>query len=71
MEEIENKLDLVLRNQEVLNKNQLIIYSQLLEIEGKFSSDSKEFIRNYIADIAGTVTAELGLIDILNSIKKI
>lgn len=69
MESIEEKLDKVLKNQEILNKNQIAIYSLILRIEEKMPSGSKEFLRNYLADIAGTVTAELGLVDILNIIK--
>lgn len=67
-----NKLDLILKNQEILNRNQITIYRELLLVESRlFKSESKEFLRNYLADIAGTVTAELGLVDILNSIKKV
>lgn len=39
-------------------------------IEEKLPSGGKEFLRNYLADIAGTITAELGLVDILNTLKK-
>lgn len=69
MKGIEEKLDKILKNQEILNKNQLAIYGLLLKIENKMPSGGKEFLRNYLADIAGTVTAELGLVDILNTIK--
>lgn len=67
---MEEKLDLILRNQEILNKNQLAIFAELLEIEKMLPSGGKEFLRNYLADIAGTVTAELGLIDLLKVFKK-
>lgn len=67
-----NKLDLILKNQEVLNRNQITIYQELLLVESRlFKSEAKEFLRNYLADIAGTITAELGLVDILSTIKKI
>ena len=33
-------------------------------------SEGKEFLRNYLDNIAGTVTAGLGLVDILNTIKE-
>lgn len=70
MENIEEKLDKVLKNQEILNKNQLAVYGLLLKIESKMPLGGKEFLRNCLADIAGTVTAELGLVDILNAIKE-
>lgn len=70
MNEIQEKLDKIIKNQEILNKNQVAIYDLLLRIESKMPSGEKEFLRNYLADIAGTITAELGLVDILNEIKK-
>lgn len=69
MESIEEKLDKVLKNQEILNRNQIAIYNLLQSLKRKVPSDGKEFMINYIADIAGTITAELGLVDILNAIK--
>lgn len=69
MESIEEKLDKVLKNQEILNRNQIAIYNLLQNLRKKVPSDGKEFMINYIADIAGTITAELGLVDILNAIK--
>lgn len=66
---MEDKLDLIIKNQEILNKNQLTIYNLLVHIEKKLPSDGKEFVINYVADIAGTVTAELGLVDILQAVK--
>lgn len=69
LESMEDKLDLITKNQEILNKNQLAIYNLLVHIEKKLPSDGKEFVINYIADIAGTVTAELGLVDILQVVK--
>ena len=67
---MEDKLDKVLKNQEILNKNKLAIYGVLIKIGEKLPSGGKEFLRNYLADIAGTITAELGLVDILNTLKK-
>lgn len=64
---MEDKLDKILKNQEILNKNQLAIYGVLMKIEEKLPSGGKEFLRNYLA---GTITAELGLVDILNTLKK-
>lgn len=69
LESMEDKLDLIIKNQEILNKNQLAIYNLLVHIEEKLPSDGKEFVLNYVADIAGTVTAELGLVDILQTVK--
>lgn len=69
---MEDKLDRILKNQEILNRNQLTIFREILAVESRlFKSESKEFLRNYLADIAGTITAELGLIDILNTMKKL
>lgn len=67
---IEEKLDRVLSNQEILSRNQLEIYRKLVEIDSQIYKDSKkEFLRNYLADVAGTITAELGLVDLINSLK--
>lgn len=66
---MEDKLDLIVKNQEILNKNQIAIYDLLLYIENKLPSDGKEFMINYVADIAGTITSELGLVDILQAVK--
>lgn len=67
---MEEKLNQILKNQEILNKNQLAIYSLLLEIENKIPSGGKEFLNNYLADLAGTATSEFGLVDILKAIKR-
>lgn len=68
---MEDKLDKILKNQEIINRNQVTIYRELLLVESRlFKSESKEFLRNYLADTAGTITAELGLVDLLNAIKK-
>ena len=68
---MEDKLDKILKNQEIINRNQVTIYRELLLVESRlFKSESKEFLRNYLTDIAGTITAELGLVDLLNAIKK-
>ena len=67
---MEDKLDIIIKNQETLNKNQLIIFNELLRIEERlYKSESKEFIRNYLADLAGTATSVLGLEDILKKVK--
>ena len=67
---MEDKLDIIIKNQETLNKNQLIIFNELLRIEERlYKSESKEFIRNYLADSASTVTSVLGLEDILKKVK--
>ena len=71
LESMEDKLDKILKNQEIINRNQVTIYRELLLVESRlFKSESKEFLRNCLADIAGTITAELGLVDLLNAIKK-
>lgn len=68
---MEDKLDKILKNQEIINRNQVTIYRELLLVESRlFKSERKEFLRNYLADVAGTITAELGLVDLLNAIKK-
>lgn len=67
---MEDKSDKVLRNQEILNKNQLAIYGVLMKIEEKLPSGGKEFLGNYLADIAGTITAGLGLVDISDTLRK-
>ena len=67
---MEDKLDIIIKNQETLNKNQLIIFNELLRIEERlYKSESKEFIRNYLADLASTATSVLGLEDILKKVK--
>jgi hypothetical protein len=63
MYKIQEKLDEIIKNQEILNEIQVAIYDLLLRIESKMPSGEK-------TDIAGTITAELGLVDILNEIKK-
>ena len=68
---MEDKLDKILKNQEMINRNQVTIYRELLLVGSRlFKSESKEFLGNYLADIAGTITAELGPVDLLNAIKK-
>lgn len=53
---MEDKLDKILKNQEIINRNQVTIYRELLLVESRlFKSESKEFLRNYLADIAGTI----------------
>lgn len=61
---MDEKLDKILENQQA-------IYNKLSEIfELLQKIDKHAWISNYTADIAGTVTAELGLTDMLRSIKK-
>lgn len=68
---MEDKLDKILKNQEIINRNQVTIYRELLLVGSRlFKSESKEFLGNCLADIAGTITAELGPVDLLNAIKK-
>ena len=64
---MEDKLDLILRNQEIINRNQLIIYREILASR---RSTGSEFLVNYLADLAGTATSILGLDDVLKDIKK-
>ena len=68
---MEDKLDKILKNQEIINRNQVTIYRELLLVGSRlFKSESKEFLGNCLADMAGTITAELGPVDLLNAIKK-
>lgn len=68
---MEDKLDKILKNQEIINRNQVTIYRELLLVESRlFKSESKEFLGNCLADMAGTITAKSGLVDLLNAIKK-
>lgn len=67
LKSIEEKLDLILRNQEILNKNQLIVYREVL---ANHRSVGSEFIINYLADLAGTATSILGLDSILKDLKR-
>lgn len=62
----DEKLDKILKNQEIINKNQLIIYGAILR---NYRSKGEEFALNYLADLAGTATAVLGLDEILKDIK--
>lgn len=64
---MEDKLDLILKNQEIINRNQLIIYREIIASR---RSAGSEFALNYLADLAGTATSILGLDDILKDIKK-
>lgn len=61
---MEQKLDQILKNQQS-------IYDKLIEILNLIKkTNSTAFAQDYLANIAGTVTAELGLNDILRNIKK-
>lgn len=62
--ELEDKLNLIIENQQC-------IYALLRKILSRIEeSDDKAFTKNYLADVAGTVTAELGLADLVRGIKK-
>lgn len=67
MESIEEKLDKILKNQEILNRNQIMIYRELIS---QRKSKGQDFLTNYLADLAGTATSVLLLEDILKNIKK-
>lgn len=67
MESIEEKLDKILKNQEILNRNQIMIYRELIS---QRKSKGQDFLTNYLADLAGTATSVLLLDDILKSVKK-
>ena len=68
---MEKKLEEVLKNQEILNRNQIIIFKEILNIESLLiKSDKREFLMNYLADLAGLATGELGLVDLFDTIKK-
>lgn len=67
---MDDKLDLILKNQEILNKNQWVIFREILVLQTIFSeSDKKEFIRNYLADLVGAATAVLAIDPIVKDIK--
>lgn len=63
---MEDKLDIIIRNQEILNRNQVTIYKELLsqrKIKGQ------DFMTNYLADLAGTVTSVVLIEDLLKKCK--
>lgn len=68
---MEDKLDLIIRNQEILNRNQIIIFKELLKVESRlFRSRSSEFLSNFLADIAGTIVSLTFLEDIFKDLKE-
>lgn len=68
---MEDKLDKILENQEVLNKNLISIYKEIIDIQLMLiDSSKKEFWKNYLADVAGTVTSLLVLEDLFKDFKK-
>ncbi len=64
---IEEKLDKILHNQEILNKNRLMIYRELIS---QRKSKGQDFLTNYLADLAGTATSIILLEDVLKKVKK-
>lgn len=50
---IDEKLNLILKNQKILNENQLVLYAMLNK---GFRSDTKDFVLNYVADIASMLS---------------
>lgn len=68
---MEDKLDLIIKNQEILNRNQIIIFKELLKVESRlFRSRSSEFLSNFLADIAGTIVSLTFLEDIFKDLKE-
>lgn len=63
---MEDKLDVIIRNQEILNRNQITIYKELL-IQRK--TKGQDFMINYLADLAGTVTSVVLLENLLKKCK--
>jgi len=68
---MEDKLDLIIKNQEILNRNQVTIFKELLKVESRlFRSRSSEFLSNFLADIAGTIVSLTFLEDIFKDLKE-
>lgn len=68
---MEDKLDLIIKNQEILNRNQIIIFKELLKVESRlFRSRSSEFLSNFLADITGTIVSLTFLEDIFKDLKE-
>lgn len=68
---MEDKLDLIIKNQEILNRNQITIFKELLKVESRlFRSRSSEFLSNFLADIAGTIVSLTFLEDIFKDLKE-
>lgn len=56
---------------EIILDNQQLMFDKLVQIVKIVTSiKNTAFMENYLADIAGTVTAEAGLIDAVRGIKK-
>lgn len=68
---MEDKLDLIIKNQEILNRNQITIFKELLKVESRlFRSRSSEFLSNFLADITGTIVSLTFLEDIFKDLKE-
>lgn len=68
---MEDKLDLIIKNQEILNRNQVTTFKELLKVESRlFRSRSSEFLSNFLADIAGTIVSLTFLEDIFKDLKE-
>lgn len=68
---MEDKLDLIIKNQEILNRNQITTFKELLKVESRlFRSRSSEFLSNFLADIAGTIVSLTFLEDIFKDLKE-
>jgi len=65
---MEDKLDIIIRNQEILNRNQVTIYKELLS---QRKTKGQDFITNYLADLTGTVTSLVVLEDLCKGIKSL
>lgn len=63
---MEDKLDTIIRNQEILNRNQVTIYKELLS---QRKTKGQDFMTNYLADLAGTVTSVVLIEDLLKKCK--
>lgn len=63
---MEDKLDIIIRNQEILNRNQVTIYKELLS---QRKTKGQDFMTNYLADLAGTVTSVVLIEDLLKKCK--
>lgn len=49
LESMEDKLDKILKNQEIIDRNQVTIYRELLLVGSRlFKSESKGFLRDYL-----------------------
>lgn len=65
---MEDKLDTIIKNQEIINANLITIYKELLLAEGKLKkSDLKGFLINVASDSLVTIGDKSGL---FNTFKK-